>query len=79
MPAGTALICLSGSSVAGCSTVAIKWKVSLAAKKAHLSRVRTYRDTSSVEPGSEPIFGSVSGSENHNFGILCDKDTFCLY
>ena len=40
----------------------------------HLGRVRTYRDTGSVEPGSEPIFGSVSGSEN-----LCDKDTVCLY
>ena len=43
------------------------------------ARVRTYRDTGSVEPGSEPIFGSVSGSENQIFGILCDKDTFCLY
>ena len=45
----------------------------------HKTRVRTYRDTGSVEPGSEPIFGSVSGSENQIFGILCDKDTFCLY
>ena len=25
-----------------------------------------------------PIFGSVSCSENQIFGILCDKDTFCL-
>ena len=43
-----------------------------------VGRVRTYRDTGLVEPGSEPIFGSVSGSENQIFGILCDKDNFCL-
>ena len=41
-------------------------------------RVRTYRDTGSVQPGSEPIFDSVSGSENQIFGISCDRDTFCL-
>ena len=28
------------------------------------ARVRTYRDRGSVEPGSEPTFDSVSGSEN---------------
>ena len=27
-------------------------------------KARTDRDTGSVEPGSRPIFGSVSGSEN---------------
>ena len=29
-----------------------------------LSKARTDRDTGSAEPGSRPIFGSVSGSEN---------------
>ena len=28
------------------------------------SKARTDRDTGSLEPGSRPIFGSVSGSEN---------------
>ena len=40
----------------------------------HAARVGTYGDT-----GSEQIFGSVSGSENQILGILCDKDTYCLY
>ena len=45
----------------------------------HMARVRTYRDTGSVESGLEPIFGSVSGSENQISGIWCDdEDTFCL-
>ena len=29
------------------------------------SKVVLYRDTGSVDPGSRPYFGSVSGSENH--------------
>ena len=37
------------------------------------------RDTVSVEPGSRRIFGSVSVSESRFWGILCSKDTFCLY
>ena len=41
-----------------------------------LSKVVLYRDTSSVDPGSEPIFGSVSGSEIHILGIAYAKDTF---
>ena len=38
-----------------------------------------YQDTGSVEPGSRPLFGSVSGSENQFWGIFTSKDTFCLY
>ena len=44
----------------------------------HIGRVRTDRDTGSVEPGSEQIFGSVSGSGNKISCILCSRDTFCL-
>ena len=36
------------------------------------------RDTGSVEPGSRPIFGSVSGSEIHYLGFFDGKDIFCL-
>ena len=37
------------------------------------------RDTGSVDPGSGPIFGSVSGSEIQILVIAYAKDTFCLY
>ena len=42
-------------------------------------KVVLYRDTGSVDPGSGPIFGSVSGSEIHILGIAYAKDTFSLY
>ena len=42
-------------------------------------KVVLYRDTGSVEPGSGPIFGSVSGSENQFLGIAYAKDTYFLY
>ena len=42
----------------------------------NLAKGGTVRDTSSVEPGSGPIFGSVSGSEIHILGIAYAKDTF---
>ena len=37
-----------------------------------------YRDTGSAEPGSGPIFGSVSGSENQFLGITYAKDMYFL-
>ena len=43
------------------------------------NKVVLYRDTGSVDPGSGPIFGSVSGSEIQILGIAYAKDTFCLY
>ena len=43
------------------------------------NKVVLYRDTGSVDPGSGPIFGSVSGSEIHILGIAYAKDTFYLY
>ena len=42
-------------------------------------KVVLYRDTGSVDPGSGPILGSVSGSEIHILGIAYAKDTFSLY
>ena len=50
-----------------------------------VGKVVLYRDTGSVDPGSGPIFGSVSGSEIHILGIAYakdilfphTKDTFC--
>ena len=44
-----------------------------------VDEVVLYRDTGSVDPGSGPIFGSVSGSEIQILGIACAKDTFSLY
>ena len=44
-----------------------------------VGKVVLYRDTGSVDPGSGPIFGSVSGSEIHILGIAYAKDTFFLY
>ena len=35
-----------------------------------MAKVVLYRDTGSVEPGSGPFFGSVSGSENHFLWFL---------
>ena len=35
----------------------------------HFGKDGKVRDTGSVEPGSRPIFGSVSGSENQFLGI----------
>ena len=34
-----------------------------------LGKVVPYRDTGSVEPGSRPFFGSVSGSQSQFLGI----------
>ena len=45
----------------------------------NITKVVLYRDTGSVDPGSEPIFGSLSGSEIHILGITYAKDTFSLY
>ena len=42
-------------------------------------KVVLYRDTGSDDPGSGPIFGSVSGSEIHILGIAYAKVTFSLY
>ena len=44
-----------------------------------VAKVVLYRDTGSIDPGSGPIFGSVSGSEIHILGIAHAKDTFSLY
>ena len=44
-----------------------------------LSKAGKDRDTVSVEPGSRRFFGSVSVSESQLLGILCPKDTFCVY
>ena len=52
---------------------------STACKNPLVIRVVLYRDTGTVDPGSGPIFGSVSGSEIHNLGIAYAKDTFFLY
>ena len=41
-------------------------------------KVVLYRDTGSAEPGSGPIFGSVSGLESQFLGIARAKDTFFL-
>ena len=45
----------------------------------NITKVVLYRETGSVDPGSGPIFGSVSGSEIHILGIAYAKDTFSLY
>ena len=42
-------------------------------------KIVLYRDTGSVDPGSGPILGSVSGSEIHILGIFYAKDTFSLW
>ena len=52
---------------------------SLATATGFADKVVLYRDTGSVDPGSGPIFGSVSGSEIHILGIAYAKDTFSLY
>ena len=44
----------------------------------HTGKVALYRDTGSVEPGSRPFFGSVSGSEIQILDIALAKDTFSL-
>ena len=41
-------------------------------------KVVQYPDTGSIEPGSGPIFGSVSGSDSKFWGIAYAKDTFFL-
>ena len=44
-----------------------------------VTKVVLYQDTCLVDPGSGPIFGSVSGSDIPILGIAQAKDTFSLY
>ena len=44
-----------------------------------VTKVVLYQDTCLVDPGSGPIFGSVSCLEIHILGIAYAKDTFSLY
>ena len=62
----------SGLIAAAFSSILMRHRYSMAADRSRdvrglfsfLGKARTDRDKGSVEPGSRPLFGSVSGSEN---------------